>query len=164
MFKSDAMDRFESGLRALANGDYLAAHTDLAWVAQHYGNEDTGQRALLILAAMEMDPRNPARRPAVAADLAASFLRLPERELWVDPIAQTLYLQALELGAADSLKADSAAAERQLLPKFSGVTLTARIKSAEQERDRLAKRVAALEDELAEKQRELERIRKTIKP
>jgi prefoldin subunit 5 len=38
------------------------------------------------------------------------------------------------------------------------------MRAVEQERDRLARQVTALEEKLAEMDRELERIRKTIKP
>lgn len=160
-------ERFEAGVKSLAAGDYEAARTQLDWVAQHYAVKTVGQRALLILAAIEMDPRNPTRRLDAGADKAAAFLRLPERDRWVDPVAQTLYLQAIELGdARDSVeKVVAAQAQRaRELPKLPGPTVTARIKTVEQDRDRLAKRVAALEAQLADKDRELERIRKTIRP
>ena len=152
--------RFDAGVQALARGEYARAHTELTWVAQRYGHQDEGQRALLLLSALEMDPRNPSRRNEVGADLAANYLRLPDRDAWIDPLAQTLYLLGLELGAAEQ-KAEEA--KQQALPTLPGPTVSARIKSVEQERDRLARRVATLEEQLAEKHRELERIRKTIK-
>jgi hypothetical protein len=163
---SSAEKRFDSGVRALASGDYATAHKDLAWVAEHYPDKDEGQRALLILAALEMDPRNPARRAEVGADLAATFLRLPERDSWVDPVAQTMYLLGLELGAAEerAQRAERAAEAQRELPKLPGPTVSARIKSIEQERDRLQVRVTSLEEQVGGLQRELERIRKTIKP
>lgn len=160
-------DRFDAGMRALANGDYATAQTELQWVAQHYSDKDEGQRALLILAAVQMDPRNPTQNTDAGADNVASFLRLPERDTWVDPVAQTLYLQAIELGTAEDRaeKAEEEAQKQQReLPKLPGPTVSARIKTVEQDRDRLAKRVSALEAQLADKDRELERIRKTIKP
>ena len=162
--RSNEEERFDQGMRALVNGDYNKAHDHFAWVAEHYGHESSGQRALLVLAAMEMDPRNPSRRTDVGADLVATFLRLPERDSWVDPVAQTLYLQGLELGAAEQRaeKAEREAQQREL-PKLPGPTVGTRIKTVEQDRDRLAKRVAALEAQLADKDKELERIRKTIK-
>lgn len=156
-------DRFKAGVRALAGGDYAKAHAELRWVAQHYANEDPGQRAMLILAAVELDARNPARRPEVGADLAATYLRLPDRDDWLDGIAQSLYLVGLELGTIEE-RMERAEAQQRILPKFPGPTVAARIKNVEQERDRLSKRVTALEAELAEKERELQRIRKTIKP
>ncbi len=166
-FRSRGDERFKTGIQALSNGDYNTARTDLTWVAQHYASDDEGQRALLILAALEMDPRNPTRRTDVGADLAASFLRLPERDTWVDPVAQTLYLLDLELGAAEQ-RAEAAEAEQQRrqreLPKLPGPSVSARLRDVQAERDQLAKKVSTLEDQLADKERELERIRKTIKP
>lgn len=166
-FRSGGDDRFKTGVQALSNGDYNTARSELSWVAQHYSGNDEGQRALLILAALEMDPRNPTRRTDVGADLAASFLRLPERDTWVDPVAQTLYLLDLELGAAEQ-RAEAAEAAQQRtqreLPKLPGPSVTTRLKDVEQERDQLAKKVSTLEAQLADKERELERIRKTIKP
>jgi hypothetical protein len=154
--------RFELGLEALGRGDYRLAHEQLSWVAQHYAHEQVGQRALLTLAALEIDPRNPGRRINVAADLAASYLRLPENTPWMRPVAQTLYLLGLEMAAEDRAddKRDSA---RARLPALPGPSVTARVRAAEQERDRLARRVESLEKQLSEKEQELERIRKTIR-
>jgi hypothetical protein len=166
--RSDADKRFDAGVRALENGDYATARTHLAWVAEHFNDKTVGQRALLIMAALEMDPRNPTRRTDVGSDMAASFLRLPERDTWVDPIAQTLYLQSIELGAAEEraerAERDAEQHRERELPKLPGPTVSARIKAVEADRDRLAQRVTALEAQLADKDRELERIRKTIKP
>ena len=50
------------------------------------------------------------------------------------------------------------------LPALPGPTVSARIRSVEQERDRLARRVDTLEKQLAEKDQELQRIKKTIRP
>jgi hypothetical protein len=159
----DAEDRFNTGVRALAAGNFAAARSDLGWVAQHYSRQMEGQRALLVLAALEADPRNPTRRVEAGSELAASYLRLPERENWLEPMAQTLYLIGLELGAAEQ-RIEEAQAKKRELPKLPGPTVSARIKNVEQDRDRLAKRVTALEAELAEKDAELQRIKKTIKP
>ena len=159
----DPKDRFTAGVRSLAAGDFAAARSDLGWVAQHYPRAEEGQRALLVLVALEADPRNPSRRIDAGAELAASYLRLPEREDWLEPMAQTLYLIGLELGVAEQ-RVEEAEAKKRELPKLPGPTVSARIKNVEQDRDRLAKRVTALEAELAEKDRELERIKKTIKP
>jgi hypothetical protein len=160
IWSSKSADRFEAGVRALKAGNYNAAHTDLGWVAQNFQHEQEGQRALLLLAGLELDPRNPNRRPEVGADLAAGFLRLPDREQWADPLATTLYLIGNELGARDSTPPEKATE----MPKLPGPTVNARIKAIEQERERLAKRVTALEQQVAEKDREIERIKKTIKP
>lgn len=163
---SDNDLRFTNGVKALNTGDFATAESNLNAVVQAGTIDAINQRALLVLAAAQMDPRNPNRKTESGAQLAARFLRLPERDEWVDPIAQTLYLLGLELGQAED-RADRAEqqAKQQTreLPKLTGPTVTARIKAVEQERDRLAKRVSSLEDQLAQSQRELERIKKTIK-
>ena len=158
--------RFANGVKALNAADYPTAERELGWVAEHASDQAVGQRALLILAATQMDPRNPNRKTESGSQLAGRFLRLPERDAWVDPVAQTLYLLGLELGEAEDRadKAEAQAQQARELPKLPGPSVNARIKSVEQDRDKLAKRVATLEDQLAQSQKELERIRKTIKP
>ncbi len=165
--QSRGEERFEASLAALARGDYRTAQEGLAWVAQYDADEDHGRAALLALAALELDPRNPARRIAVGADVAASYLTLDGREPWTTPVAQTMYLLSLELGAAeDRVEKAERAVERAnaRLPSLPGPSVSARIRTAEQERDRLKTRVEALEQQLKEKEQELERIRKTIRP
>ena len=159
--------RFEEAISALARGDYRTAHEGLTWVAQHDAADTHGQQALLILAALELDPRNPARRIAAGTDVAASYLNLAEKPAWTNPVAQTLYLLGLELGAAEE-RAEKAEREAERaaarLPSLPGPTVSARIRTIEQERERLSKRVETLEKQLQEKELELERIKKTIRP
>lgn len=159
--------RFEQGLEALSRGDYRTAQEHLTWVVQNDSDKKHGKQAMLTLAALEMDPRNPARRIGVGADVVATYLSLPEKPAWTQPVAQTLYLLSLELGAAEE-RAERAEREAERvaarLPALPGPTVTARLRTAEQERDRLRSRVDTLEKELAEKVQELERIKKTIRP
>jgi hypothetical protein len=165
--ESRAEERLEASLAALARGDYRAAHEGLAWVAEHDAGDKHGRRALLALAALELDPRNPDRRIAAGTDVAASYLTLEEKDSWTNPVAQTLYLLGLELGAAEErVEKAERAAERAAarLPSLPGPSVSARIRNVEQERDRLKSRVETLEKELGEKVQELERIRKTIRP
>lgn len=166
LLRSKEHSRFESGIEALAAGDYAAAHEDLAWVAERFANQTDGQRAVVVLAVMELDPRNPARRTDVGTDLAATYLQLPDREAWVDPVARTIYLLGLELGAAEerAQRAERAAESPRQLPTLPGPSVTARLRSVEQERDRLAKRVTELETQVAAQEQEIQRIRRTIKP
>jgi hypothetical protein len=165
--ESSSEKRFEEALAALGRGDYRSAHEGLSWVAQHDADDKRGQQALLTLAALELDPRNPSRRIAAGADVAASYLGLAEKPAWTNPLAQTLYLLGLELGAAEERvekaerEAERAAAR---LPSLPGPTVSTRIRAIEQERDRLSKRVETLEKTLLEKEQELERIKKTIRP
>jgi hypothetical protein len=165
-FESRAEQRFEQALEALGRGDYRAAHEGFAWVAQYYSKEELGQQATLILAALELDPRNPGRRIEVGADVAATYLRGGDKPAWTQPVAQTLYLLGLELGSAEE-RAEKAEREAERaasrLPALPGPSVSARIRSVEQERDRLARRVEGLEKQLGEKDQELQRIKKTIR-
>jgi hypothetical protein len=165
-FESRAEERFEHALEALGRGDYRTAHEGLSWVVQYHSKEELGQQATLILAALELDPRNPGRRIGVGTDVAATYLREADEPDWTQPIAQTLYLLGLELGAAEE-RAEKAEreAERAVsrLPALPGPSVSARIRTVEQERDRLGRRVETLEKQLAEKDQELQRIKKTIR-
>ena len=165
--ESSGEKRFEDALAALARGDYRSAHEGFSWVAQNERDDDHGRRALLILAALELDPRNPERRIASGTDVAASYLALTERPAWTNPLAQTMYLLGLELGAAEERveKAEREAERASArLPSLPGPSVSARIRTIEQERDRLTKRVETLEKQLSDKEQELERIKKTIRP
>ena len=181
-FDSRAEERFAVGLSAAQKGDYVTANEEMGWVVERYGDEDVGRRALLAVAAIEMDPRNRQRRLALGADLIGSYLRLANNPDWVIPVANTLYLLSMEMGAAEERVAQAEAekkeAERRYeevdrdLPRLPdpGATMPARIKSVKDERDRLARRVEQLQEELldrdkklAEKDKELERIKKTLK-
>jgi chemotaxis protein histidine kinase CheA len=115
----DPEERLARGLSALEQQDYRAAYDDLTWVYSHHWNEPLGRRALLALVAAELDPRNRSRRLGVGAELAAAHLRLVEAPQWTEPVAETLYLLALELGAAEErlarAEADKAMAEAQAI-------------------------------------------------
>lgn len=178
LFESRADERFEAGMAALQAGDYVTANRELGFIAERYGNTELGQHALLVVSALEMDPRNPRRRLALGSELSAAYLRTQETPPWTQPLAQTMYLLALELGAAEEkvaqAEAEKAQAERRAaegyLPKLSQPTVPARLKTLQDEKERMAKRVEALEAQLAdrdkklaEKDKELERIRKTLK-
>jgi hypothetical protein len=165
-FESRGEERLQQSLEALERGDYRTAHEGLSWVAEHYSKDESGQQATLILAALELDPRNPGRRIAVGTDVAAAYLRAGDKPAWTQPLAQTLYLLGLELGAAEErVEKAEREAERAVsrLPALPGPTVSARIRTVEQERDRLARRVETLEKQLSEKDQELQRIKKTIR-
>jgi hypothetical protein len=180
VFNSNAEERFTAGLVALRRGDFAQANTDLRWVAEHYPDKEIGREALLAVAALEVDPRNPRRRLAMGVDLAESYLRQEDKERWSEPVVQSLRLLAMELGSAEErvavAEADRLAAERRAnlgdLPTLPEQmkSLPARLHAAEDERDKLTKKVEQLEEQiadrdkkLAEKDKELERIRKTIR-
>jgi hypothetical protein len=174
VFERERQTHFDTGVRALKAGDYATASENLGWVAQQNANDELGQQALLMVAALEMDPRNPQRRLPLGSDLAGSYLKLSRAPIWTTPVAETLYLLAVELGAAEDraaqAQADREQAENRLRLPENSPTVTSRLRSLSEEKDKLAKRVTQLEEQvadrekkLAEKDKELERIRKTLK-
>ena len=178
-FGSEAEDQFDAGIAALQRGDYATANRSLNWVIERHGDEQIGKKALLVVAALEVDPRNPQRRLALGSDLAGAYLQKNSEADWSQPVAQALYLLSLEMGAAEEriseAEADKRAAERKVetgLPSLPSPTSTisARLRQMTEDRDRLAKKVEQLEAQVAdrdkkldEKEKELERIRKTLK-
>lgn len=174
MFDDEREQRYNAGLTALRAGDYAAASEHLGWVAERNAGDAVGQQALLMVAALEMDPRNPNRRLPLGSDLTGSYLKLERTPAWTTPVAETLYLLAVELGAAEDraaqAEADKEQAENRLRLPENAPTMASRLRAAGDERDKLAKKVEQLEAQvaerdkkLAEKDKELERIRKTLK-
>lgn len=169
----------ERGLDALAAQDYATARTVLDRVYRLHWQERLGQSALLALTAAEIDPRNNERRLSVASDLAARYLNVPGTPQWTVPVAESLYLLAVELGAqedslqraqADRRQAEAEAGRLRALPQSQRETVPARIRRLENERNEVQRRLrdteqrlATREKELRDAQQELERIRKTIK-
>jgi hypothetical protein len=184
--------RLDSSAQRLAEGHAAAAYDDLLDLALTYPEEELGQRALLLLMAAELDPRNPHRRLWAASDLGARYLQNNAAAAWSVPLAETLYLLAQELGAAEERARQAEAiaqeAERRAqqaeagraraeararaaqaapprsLPQFQGPTVPARVGAVTSERDELASRVRTLEAQLAAQRQELERIRQTLRP
>lgn len=174
VFDGERERHYNAGVIALKAGDYDAASEHLALVAERDAGDALGQQALLMVAALEMDPRNPKRRLPLGSDLTGSYLKLERTPAWTTPVAETLYLLAIELGAAENRAAQAAAdkeeAENRLKLPENSPTMTSRLRGLGEERDRLAKKVEQLEvqladrdKKLAEKDKELERIRKTLK-
>lgn len=92
--------RLDAGALALRRGEFDRAGEALAEVRRTCGETRLGRQALLLIAALEMDPRNPSGDPGRAAALAGHWLTRPETFPWTRSIAETLYLQALRAGGA----------------------------------------------------------------
>jgi|GEM_PF-509983 len=90
---------FEQAVDATSAGEYQSGQRLMATVAAICPMDDLGRRATLLLAASELDPRNPDARPDVAARLAALQLLRPGPD-WARSLAGSMYLHALDLGAA----------------------------------------------------------------
>lgn len=185
--RPDPSAQLELGLAALAAGDYLAAGEHLYPVYRSHWTEPVGQRALLALMAAEVDPRNPNRRLWSTQDMAGRYLQIPDAPEWTRPVAESFYLLASELGAAEErlarAEADREAAEREAAASAArpapadrrslalpGPTVPAQLRTVANERDQLRQRVQQLQNEVAQRDRqirerdqELERIRRTIR-
>ncbi|MGH7559231.1 MAG: hypothetical protein ACREMD_15905 [Gemmatimonadota bacterium] len=96
--RSDPGAGLDAGAFALRQAEFGAARERLVSVRHICGEARLGRQALLLLSAMELDPRNPAGDPGRAAAYAAHYLARPETFPWTRPVAEQLYLQALRLG------------------------------------------------------------------
>jgi hypothetical protein len=172
-----AAARLDDGALALTQGDFEAAHERLLEARETCGDALLGRQALLLLGALELDPRNPRRSPDQGAEHTARYLSYPETFPWTRPLAESLYLLALELGASKPETTDArglAAAERAApdcevadryavqaaaveLPTLNQPSVQTRLRALERKR-------AELERRLAELQGELERVRMTLRP
>jgi hypothetical protein len=178
----------------LTHGDYVSAEQALMMLSEAYPAEEAGRSALLSLAALKLDARNPTRNLDAGARILARYLQLPDSLSSGRETAEAMYLMALDLGAAvpapDS--ASAAAVERVTttgiaaapvaLPELPGPPLVARIpeleNQLEEERATAADRIKQLEStvaerdrqiaaqakELAAKEQELRRIRRVLHP
>ncbi len=173
--------RLGQALVELDSGQYAPATEELQALAQAYPQHVVGRQALLLTAATELDPRNPGAQPDTAAGLLTQYLAGADTSDWTRPVARTLYLLALQVGAtAEQAQQAQAEAERAraeasraraALPRLPGPSLSARLTDLEQQRDRLAARVkeleagsAQLQRALADSAQELKRIRRTLRP
>jgi hypothetical protein len=150
----------ERGLDALERGEYGAAIADLSWVATHHAERPAGRYALLALAAAELDPANPERRPDEGADHLARFRAMEDNPRWTVPVANALRGVHLELRDTEerATTAERAAAEAQQAARSASRDAT----QARSQHSSLGNRVAELELELAETQRQLTRARSEI--
>jgi hypothetical protein len=161
------------GVAAVEAQEFLRARGLLEPLVRERPHEPIGQQAALVLIAAELDARNPQRRLWAAADQAGRLLSSP-LEPWLVPVAESYYLLALELGAAEERVAQAEARTAQLereLPALTRETVPAREDRLTSERDQarrqaeqLQQQLATRDRELRETRQELERIRRTIRP
>lgn len=163
--------RLNAALGLLETGDFAGAAARLDSLYRAHWDEPIGQRALLDLAAITLDPRNPGRSLWASADYSARLIGLPEPPAHMLPVARALYLVAVELGALEEERAAAAAARDEAeaivartLPLYTGQSVPAQLSALARERDELLQRVAGLEQALQDTTRELERVRRTLKP
>lgn len=167
----DVQGGFEQGLESLRRQNYPAAAEHFDWVISTSGTSGPlASQALLLRTTTTLDPRNPGRDFAQAAELA---VRLRDSgEGWSSAAGESLRLVATELGDAQRRVAGLEAA-RGVAASVSGIvqrSLAARLDSVTVDRDTLLRKVSLLEQQLAErdkvlkeKEQELERIRRIIR-
>lgn len=169
----------------LEAGQYEAAAAALREVASRCESGERGRHALLLLAALDLDPRNAQAEPDSAALMAARFLYLPGLPVAERPLGETLYVLALDRGGDPGLRPTEG--EGGLAEQFSdcgepvtGPVVTLPVLPAseegesivelEAERDSAVARAAELASEsealgarVAELEAELERIRRILR-
>jgi DNA repair exonuclease SbcCD ATPase subunit len=169
----DPRAQLVEGVAAVQAQQYLRARGLLEPLFYQRYSEPVGQQAMLVLIASEMDNRNPDRRLWAAAEMAGRLINLPGAEPWAVPVAETYYVLAMELGAAEEriAEAESRAEMYRRLPATTQESVPARVSRITAERDQARRRaeqaeqqLAARERELRETRQELERIRRTIRP
>lgn len=96
---------------------FPVARNDLQWLAARCEAGERGRRALLLLAAAELDPQNRLGSPHRAARAAASYLLLPDADGEHVPLARALYRLAIDRGATP---ADAQALAGEDGPLFAG--------------------------------------------
>jgi hypothetical protein len=177
----------QRGLAALRSQDYGAARAILEPLYRAHWMDETGQRALLVLAAAELDPRNADRRLPAATELAGTLLNVKDVPAWEIPVTESLYLLSLEIGSQEAAIARAENAEREALnaaqvakqtsaagsvtlPRLTRESWPSQLRKVREDRDALAKKVDQLQSavkardkDLAEAKQELERIKKTLK-
>jgi hypothetical protein len=94
---SQAVDLVQSG--SFAEADRL-----LRAIASVCENGENGQHALMLLAALSLDPRNEAANPDSAALMAARYLFLPDADPAERLVAESVYALALDAGANPNLR------------------------------------------------------------
>ena len=89
----------ESARTALERRDYTNAYDQLSRLYRTQWSTPVGERALLAMTAIELDPRNPGRRLDAGAVLAGQHPTLPAASAWHTPVSETLYHLAMEVAS-----------------------------------------------------------------
>ncbi len=164
-------ERMDAALAMAEAGDYGSAMVVLDSIYRSHWSRDVGLHALLDLAALTLDPRNPDRSLWRSADYSARLIGLPNAPPHLLPVARSMYLVSVELGALEEQRVAAEAARdtaeaivARTLPRYTGQSVPAQLSALARERDELLQRVAGLEQQLRDTTSELERVRRTLKP
>lgn len=140
----------DRGLEALERGDYAAAMPDLIWVSTYHSERPAGRYSMLALAAVELDPANPERRPEIGRELLSEFRMLSENPPWTVPLARALHRLAFEVEDTRE-RAERAERERD--------RATAEVGRAEEEASEVRREQRLLQSRVAQLERQLEASR-----
>lgn len=164
-------ERLDAALELAEVGEFDGATAVLDSLYRAHWDQQVGRQALLNLAALTIDPRNPQRSLWRSADYAARLIGLPSAPPHLLPVASSLYLVSIELGGLEEQRAAAEAARdtaeaivARTLPRYTGQSVPAQLSAMARERDELLLRVAGLEQQLADTTAELQRVRRTLKP
>jgi hypothetical protein len=110
---SEAAARAQRAAEALEREDFPAARDDLSWLVSRCDAGRYRRNALLLFAAVELDPMNPAASAHTAARMAGAYLLLPDADQDQLPVARALYRLATDLAGlgADDVRSDLASSE-----------------------------------------------------
>jgi hypothetical protein len=161
----------------LSEGRFAAADSAFRESAARCASGSEGRRALLFLALLHQDPRNPGAVPDTAALMAGRVLHLPDATPEDRLQAEALWVSAVERGADPELRPDldaegwaprfqhcgvALAPQEDMEVSYPEVPASGGIVDLQEERDALAGQNQKLARTVAELQAELERIRKLL--
>lgn len=109
--QAEAPGKLEAALGALRARDYEAAYARLVEVVELCGSAPLGQQALLLIAATELDPRNPDPRRSLAAEATSLLLGELDSMSWARQFSESFYLIGRRLGAQQLGAEDTEALE-----------------------------------------------------
>lgn len=169
---------YNAGVLSLSEGHFSAADSAFRETASRCESGSRGRRALLFLALLHQDPRNPDAAPDTAALMAGRVLQLPGASSEERTQAEALYVSALERGADPQLRPDPTApglahrfewCDDSAPPRpdrevaFPERPRSRTLPGLRAERDSLAGQNKRLSRTVEELEAELERIRKLLK-
>ena len=161
---NDPAMRERLAVMSLLEEDFGTARPRLLDLVARCESGEHGRRALLLLAAAELDPQNEAGSPEMAARLARAYLLLPDAPREEIVLARALYRLAADLGGLEETAAVSVSAARgpTVAPRFDACGRPADLRfrplpaTSEQT---LARRMHLLEAQLAAQADSLARLK-----
>jgi hypothetical protein len=94
---SEAATRASRAEQALDREDFTAARADLTWLASRCDSGKRRRRALMLIAASDLDPASPHFSPREAARAAGAYLHDADADAHELPVARALFRLAVDL-------------------------------------------------------------------